>query len=204
MKKTSIIFLLVLLSISSISAQTLNNKKGFIAFHLGKYGILSRNFTQYYGSRFGYYYGGSLGIPLSKRLSLFGKATYFHKEGIPIYEPTGLREGSAILKEGIIELGIQIKSSITKSIYFIIFSGITFAIIDEERFSPTHQFTYEIEGDGNFGILLGGAFEILLGKSPFSIVNEVNYTYSWNPLLEYEKTYQALYFSTGMRFYFGE
>ncbi len=191
------------MSIPNLSGQTFNKKKGFIAFHFGKYGVLSESFTQYYGSRFGYYLGGSIGLPLSNKVSFFGKASYFQKEGIPIYKLTGLREGSAILKEGIIELGIQIKSSVSNYINFIIISGITMAVIDEERFSPTHQFTYETEGNGNFGILLGGALEISLGESPFSIVNEVNYIYSWNPLLEYEKTYQALNFTTGIRFYFG-
>ena len=193
----------MLLNISNISSQTHNKKKGFIALHFGRYGVLSESFTNYYGSRFGYYYGGSIGLPVSNKISVFGKASYFQKEGVPIYEPTGLREGSAILKEGIIEFGIQIKSYETESIHFIIISGITLAVIDEERFSPTHNFTYETEGNGNFGILLGGALEISLGKSPFSIVNQVNYIYSWKPLLEYESTYQALNFTTGLRLYFG-
>ena len=203
MKKKLIISLFVLFLFSNITAQTTDKKKGFIALHFGEYGVLSESFTKYYGSRFGYFFGGNLGIPLSAKVSLFGKVSYFQKEGIPIYEVTGLREGSAILKEGIIDFGIQVRYFLVGSIHLIIISGITIAVIDEERFSPTHQFTYETEGNGNFGIILGGAIEISLGKSPFSIVNEVNYIYSWKPVLEYENTYQALNLTTGLRLYFG-
>ncbi len=203
MKEKLLISLIGLFFFSNIVAQSTNKKKGFIALHFGEYGVLSQSFTNYYGSRFGYIFGGNLGIPISEKVLLFGKASYFQKEGIPIYEVTGLREGSAILKEGIIDFGIQVRYFLTSSIHLIIISGITIAVIDEERFSPTHQFTYETEGNGNFGIILGGAMEISFGKSPFSIVNEVNYIYSWKPVLEYENTYQALNITTGLRIYFG-
>jgi len=203
MGKKYLISLIALLFLSSISAQTSHKRQAFISLHFGKYGVLSESFTKYYGSRFGYFFGGNLGIPISEKVSLFGKASYFQKEGIPIYEVTGLREGSAILKEGIIDFGIQVRYFLTESVHLIIISGVTIAIIDEERFSPTHNFTYETEGNGNFGILLGGAIEIPLWESPFSIVNEVNYIYSWKPKLEYESTYQALNFAVELRFYFG-
>ena len=201
MKK--IFLILLLFFVVDVSGQTLEHKRGFVSLHYGRYGVLSKNFTKYYETRFGYYFGGSLGIPLTEKVSLFGKLSYFQKEGIPIYEPTGLREGSAILKEGLINAGIQIKFYRSKIIDFIFSSGLTFALIDEERFAPTGAFTYETEGNGDLGIFIGGAIEINLGKSPFALVNEINYIYSWNPVLEYEKSYQALNYSASLRFYFG-
>ena len=201
MKK--IFLILLLFFVVDVSGQTLEHKRGFVSLHYGRYGVLSKNFTKYYETRFGYYFGGSLGIPVSPKLIIFGKASYFQKEGIPIYEPTGLREGSAILKEGIIDFGVQIKLLQKEYVNLNFNSGFTIATIDEERFSPKGGFTFEIEGNGNFGIFIGGSLEILFHNLPFSFVNEINYIYSWKPLLTYEKTFQALSLSTGLRLYFG-
>ena len=89
----------------------------------------------------------------------------------------------------------------TKRVNFYLQSGLTVAIIDEERKDKNGAFTYEIEGNGNLGIFVGGIIEVNLGNSPFSMNSELNYVYSWSPLLEYDETYKAINFIAGIRDY---
>ena len=201
MKIKQTILLLLLLSLTNIFAQTKKVNSGYILIHGGAYTVLSENYDKYYDSKFGTIFGASLGIPVSSKINLFAKLSYFENEAIPTSDLTGVREGSAILKQVLFNGGMQYKMINTKRVNFYIQSGLTAAIIDEERKNENGAFTYEIEGNGNFGIFAGGIIEVNLGNSPFSMISEFNYIYSWSPLLEYDETYKATNFVAGLRYY---
>ena len=59
----------------------------------------------------------------------------------------------------------------------------------------------DVEEWGNFGIYLGADFELSLGKGPVAIFGDAKYTYSWNPVLEYEDTYRDLKYTAGLKLY---
>ena len=201
MKKTYITFLLSIFLILNIFAQTKKINSGYISIHGGAYTVLSENYDKYYDSKFGTIFGASLGIPVCSKINLFAKLSYFENEAIPTSELTGVREGSAILKQVLFNGGMQYKMINTKRVNFYIQFGLTAAIIDEERKDENGAFTYEIEGNGNFGIFAGGIIEVNLGNSPFSMISEFNYIYSWSALLEYDDTYKAINFVAGLRYY---
>ncbi|MCP5062201.1 MAG: hypothetical protein GY936_07050, partial [Ignavibacteriae bacterium] len=165
------------------------------------YTVLSENYDKYYDSKFGTIFGACLGIPVSSKINLFAKLSYFENEAIPTSDITSFREGTAILKQVLFNGGIQFKIITTRRVNLYLQSGLTAAIIDEERKDENGVFTYEIEGNGNLGIFVGGILEVNLGNSPFSMISEFNYIYSWSPLLEYDETYKAINFVAGLRYY---
>jgi len=203
MKKYIFLYLLILSCFSQgLFGQTKNIKSGYISLHSGAYTILSSNYDKYYNSKFGYIIGGSLGVPFSSNFSFFGKLSYFENNAIPISDITGVREGTSILKQVIVNIGIQLKTLQIEGVSFYAQTGLTGAIVDEERTNPEGAFTYETEGTGNLGIIIGGIIEVNLGSSPFSLTGEFNYIYSWKPILEYDETYKAFNVVGGVRYRF--
>ncbi|MEE9431238.1 MAG: hypothetical protein V3V16_09370 [Melioribacteraceae bacterium] len=201
--KLKYIVILLLSLVLNLFGQNGEKKSGYISIHAGAYTILSYNYNKYYDSKYGTIFGASLGIPLSSKIRLFSKISYFENNGIPTSDVTGLKEGTSILKQVLINGGMQFKIANSKVVNLYLQTGLTLAIIDEERKNKKGNFTYEIEGNGNLGIFIGSILEIKFGNSPFSITGEFNYIYSWSPLLEYDETYNAVSFVTGIRYYFG-
>ncbi len=204
MKKNILLSLILLFFFfQNLFGQNKERKSGYISIHGGAYTILSDNYNKYYDSKFGLIFGASLGIPLSTKIHLFGKISYFENSGILTSDVTGFREGTSVLKQVLVNGGMQFKIASSKVVNLYLQTGLTFAIIDEERKNKEGSFTYDIEGNGNFGIIIGSILEVKFGNSPFSLVGELNYVYSWTPLLEYDKTYNAVNLTTSFRYYFG-
>lgn len=201
MKINYITLLFSLFLITNIFAQSKKINSGYLSIHGGAYTVLSENYDKYYDSKFGTIFGASLGIPVSSKINLFAKLSYFKNEAIPTSDLTGIKEGSAILKQVLFNGGMQYKILRTSRVNLYLQTGLTVGIIDEERKNGKGAFTYEIEGNGNFGIFAGGIIEVNLGNSPFSMISEFNYIYSWSPLLEYDETYKAINFIAGLRYY---
>jgi len=201
MKLKSTLLLILFIIISNISAQSKVKNSGYLSIHGGAYTVLSENYDKYYERKFGTIFGLSLGVPVSSRINLFAKLSYFENESIPTSDLTNDKTKTSVLKQLLFNSGIQYKILNASRVNLYLQTGLTAAIIDEERKDEIGAFTYEIEGNGNFGIFAGGIIEINLWNSPVSILGEFNYVYSWSPLLEYDETFKAINFVVGLRYY---
>jgi hypothetical protein len=74
--------LLILFSLSTkpVEAQEAKSKSAFVSANLGGFITARDGFENVYDSKFGIVPGVSLGLPLSSRMYLYGKAAYFTKD----------------------------------------------------------------------------------------------------------------------------
>lgn len=189
---------------NQIFSQANNPNSGYFALHGGNYSIFSKNYQILYGSKPGFIIGSDLGISLSSKLSLAASVSYFQKEFEYIPDDNTELQENNILKQLILDVGIDINTFPQSIVDLYLQTGVTIAMIDEERKNTDGEFIYEIEGNGNFGVYAGGTLELNLGKSPISIFSSYRFYYSWKPLLTYNKTYSAHKIIFGLRLYFSD
>jgi hypothetical protein len=200
------IFLILISSftLNSSFAQKLISNSAYITFYAGDLSILSEEFTEFYNSKNALIFGVGFGVPINNTLSIDASASYFQKKSNYTL-PTDLNSlNSAILKQVIFSTGLKI-NFIPQRVFGLSFlSGIKYAYINEERKNAKGVYLHEIEGSGNLGVYIGAEFELSLGKGPVAIYGETKYSYSWNPILEFEDTYRELTYAAGIKIYFSK
>lgn len=201
MKKTSVVlFITIGLSVNLI-AQKHSTNSTFVSLYAGGLAIQSENFTDIYQSNYGIIVGGGLGIPIYNSLSLDGSLQYYQKEANYKSIADLESDSRAVLKQLILFAGFQYKLITNGYLSISLLSGITIALVDEERVTSSGSFIYEIEGSGNFGVYGGANFELSLGQGPIAIFGNLKYVYSWNPILKYDGNYNAINTVAGIKLY---
>lgn len=182
-------------------AQRLNTNVTYVSIYAGDLAILSENFLNSYGSKNELAFGVDFGLPLSSSSTFNISATYFSKNSnladLNEFEPSV----NSSLEQIIFNTGLQIHLLPNRIIGLSLLGGMTYSIIDEEKKMLTDQVVSQIESSGNFGVYGGANFEISFGRSPLALFGDVKYSYSWNPILEYEDTYREVRYTGGLKLY---
>jgi hypothetical protein len=158
-------------------------------------------------------FGAGFGLPISTRAYLYGKATYFAKNGVPViytynYQNGNLvsitetKDGTASFKEWIINAGIQYNMFLSDDFTFSINGGIVYALLSEERRSSSGAASLNISAVGVLGFFGGMALEKNFHGSPFSVYVEPQYNYSRRHIVGVLGDYGGLNLDLGIRYYF--
>ncbi len=192
----------VLLSLSGLtSGQRYASNTPYISFFAGDLSIQSEKFTEFYNSKNDLVYGIGFGIPINNSITIDASASYFQKNANYTSELESEFFNSAIIKQLIFNTGVQINLMPNRIIGLSFLGGLNYAMIDEEKKDHEGKFISEVEDWGNLGIYLGADFELGLGKVPIAIFGDAKYTYSWNPVLDYEDDYRDLKYTAGLKLY---
>jgi hypothetical protein len=211
------ILILVFVFISSISiyAQGKNLGSPFLSVHSGVFLTSMDNFSKTYDSQFGLVYGLGVGLPLSTRSYLYGKATLFSKSGTPVIQTynfvngtpvlvSEIREGSASYRQWIINGGFLYNFFLSLDWTIGLNGGITYSIVSEEQKNNSGTVGSSIQASGIFGFFIGGVLEKNFDKSPFSIFIEPHFNFMRSDVLSYVGNYGGLNLNLGVRYYFKE
>jgi len=206
--------LLSLVFISSLYSQQTNLKSVFVSANLGVYDIARNQFDKEYNSNLFFLPGFTLGIPISTRTYLYGKASYLSKDGVPIWYSYAFqngnmvltsesREGTAKFRELIINAGLLYNIFLSEGYTLSINGGIVFVSVNEDKEGPEGS-SAKIKGSGIIGLFGGTSIERNFDNSPFSIVGEVQYNFSRGEVISLSGNYGGLNINLGGRFYFRE
>ncbi len=202
--KKVILFAIILFTSNLGLAQRFTTNATYISVYAGDLAILSEKFLDSYGSKNELAFGVGFGLPLNNSYTLNISATYFGKNS-NLAELSGSEQIlNSSLEQIIFNTGLQIHLLPNRIIGLSLLGGMTYSIIDEEKEMQTGEIVSQINESGNFGLYIGANFEISFGRSPLALFGDVKYSYSWNPILEYEDTYREVRYTGGLKLYLSQ
>ena len=215
MQKKNLILVFIIMSSFSIYAQGENLRSPFLSAHSGVFLSSIEDFDKTYDSQLGLVYGAGIGLPLSTRSYLYGKATLFSKSGTPVIRTYNFengipvlfsekREGSASYTQWIMNGGFLYKFFLSLDWTLGINGGVTYSRISEEQKDKNGSLISSKNGSGIFGFFIGGVLEKNFNASPFSIFIEPQFNFSRSDVLKYVGNYGGLNINVGVRYYFKE
>lgn len=160
-----------------------------------------------------------MGLPLSSGLYLYGKGTYFIKNGVPtitLYsiDSSGVvtilsrtKQGTAEFRQWIFNLGVLYDLSLSDSYLLGLSAGITLAAIHESityKDFTGSMTTSTASGIGQLGYFAGMSVERGFEKTPLSILAEAHYNISRSEVLTLVGNYGGASVALGVRYYFGD
>ncbi len=207
------VLLFSMLFISTIFSQQESRKTPFISANLGIYNIAENNFDQVYNSKIGFLPGITVGLPLSSCTYLYGKVSYFAKDGVPVnytyilqngnlvlsYEGKG---GSAKFSEWLFNAGILYNFFLSDDFTLGINGGVVFVSLNETKNGPANSYSITNTGGGWLGFFGGVNLEKNFVNSPFSLIAEIQYNLSRGDIQSFAGNYGGLNINLGGRFYF--
>jgi hypothetical protein len=215
LKRIYLALIFIILSSVSNYAQSQNLRSIYLSAHTGAFLTANDNFDKTYDSKLGLVYGFGVGLPLSTRSYIYGKATLFSKSGTPVLQTysfvngttilvSEIKEGSAKYNQWIINGGFLYKFFLNLDWTLGINGGITYSKVTEEQKNTNGIISSSINGSGIFGLFIGGVLEKNFDKSPFSIFIEPQFNFSIGDYLKNIRNYGGLNLSVGGRYYFKE
>lgn len=202
--KKVILFAIIIVTSNLGLAQRLNTNVTYVSIYAGDLAILSENFLNSYGSKNELAFGLGFGLPLSNSYTFNISATYFSKNSNLALLNELEQPLSSSLEQIIFNTGLQIHLLPNRTIGLSLLGGMTYSIINEEKKMASGQAVSQIEDSGNFGLYGGANFEVSFGRSPLALFGDVKYSYSWNPVLEYEDTYREVRYTGGLKLYLSQ
>jgi len=199
----------------TIFPQSNNLKSVFVSAHSGIFFTSIEDFDKTYDSNIGLVYGLGIGLPLSTRSYIYGKATLFSKSGaisVPNYAVVNgelvyvfdTREGSANFTQFIINGGFLYNLFLNKDWTLGLNGGLTYSIVSDEQKNGTGTIVLSVEGSGIFGFFVGAVLEKNFDQSPISIFFEPQFNFMRSDVLNYTKNYGGINLNLGARYYFDE
>lgn len=209
------LFLAFIIYAFNINAQLAELKSVFVSANFGIYSIAQNQFEREFNSSIGFAPAITLGLPLSTSTYLFGKATYFFKNGVPligIYEiqnghsvlVSEIADGTARFRELIINAGFLANIFLSLDYTLGIDGGLAFVNQTEERKSTDGRLNDKASIKGFMGLFSGLILERNFGKFPLSLVAEVQYNLSFGGVLSLIPNDGGLHTTLGLRYYFKE
>ena len=198
-----------------IFPQNNNFKSVFISTHSGIFLTSIENFDKTYDSNLGLVYGLGIGLPLSTRSYIYGKATLFSKSGTPVIQTYSIvngtpvlvsesREGSASFTQWLINGGFLYNFFLSQDLTLGVNAGITYSIVSEEQKNNSGSVRLSVDGSGVFGFFFGAVLEKNFDQIPISIFFEPQYNFMRSDVLNYTENYGGLNLNLGIRYYFKE
>jgi len=203
--------LLTLLLPTSLISQTTDHPSVFISVNIGGFITAYEDFSKVYDSNIGFAFGAGLGLPLTNKLYIYGKATYFAKKGVPVVSTynyqNGIlvnivetRDGSASYKQWIYNGGLQYNFTLSDEYNLEINSGVTYtSIIEEKKSSNVSSF---LNSSGVLGLFCGVGIEKKFQESPFAVFTELQYNYSRKDIIVAVGNYSGINMTLGLRYFF--
>ena len=207
------IFILLFICSFSIYSQTQKKKSLFVSIHSGLFITSIENFEDTYDSQAGIVYGLGLGLPLSTKAFIYGKATLFSKNGTPVFrtyrfengETTLIdetREGSASFKQWIINGGI-LYNLLNNRIWILgVNGGITYSKISEEIKNSSGTTSSSVNGSGILGFFGGVVIEKKFDEKPISVFIDTQINITRSDVLSYVGNYGGINLNIGVRYFF--
>jgi len=213
--KFQIIIVIIILGTESIYSQNENIKSPYLSVHSGVFLISIDNFDKTYNSQLGLVYGFGVGLPLSTKSYLYGKATLFTKSGTTIIQTYNFengtpvlvsetRKGSAKFTQWIINGGYLYNFFLSRDWTLGINGGITYIRVSEEQKNKSGTIGSSVDGSGILGFYIGGVLEKNFDKSPFSLFIEPQFNFTRGDVLRYVGNYGGLNINIGARYYLKE
>jgi hypothetical protein len=104
--RVSVLFICFLSHFNSHAQQT-NPKSVFVSANIGLFDVAQSQFEKVYDSNLAFLPEIAIGLPVSTRTYIYGKASYFSKNGVPVTYSYKIQNGGLILssesKSGIAE-----------------------------------------------------------------------------------------------------
>lgn len=212
MKKYLILVIISLLVLTKeLNAQVHKKRNAFVSTNSGVYIPSRSDFKTIYNSKFTFNNGLSVGFPISNSdLYLYGKASFFRIEGVPIiyhYESNNgipytytTREGNIIYKQFLFNLGIQYNYSIKEQNKIITNGGIS--IINATEITNNTSADSGSEAKGFTGYFIGLGYERDFKNIPLSIFSEMQYNFDRLIFKRLDLSYGGANINIGIRFYF--
>ena len=207
-----LIFISMIISIQIYSQQT-KLKSVFVSANFGIYDIAQNQFEKAYNSKIGFAPAITLGLPLSTSTYLFGKLTYFSKNGVAFLKTYKIEDGRSVLiseivdgtstfREWIINAGFLAKIFLSVDYNLEIDGGLTFVNQTELAVSTDKK-----SGDGTIyrgfmGPFSGIILERNFGNFPLSVIAEVQYNLSIPGVISRILNVGGTHAALGLRYYF--
>jgi hypothetical protein len=205
--------LLILVAGYSGTSQTKVMRSPFVSINIGGFMTSLKDFSKIYDSNLGFAFGAGLGLPMSSRTYLYGKATYFAKSGIPpviyrniysnAYSESG-DGGRAYFRQWIINVGIQYNLFLSDDFTLGMNGGVTYTRVSETLPIPGTGVSSSLHGSGALGMFGGLAIEKNFLESPFSIFAEAQHNFVRHDLIDQVGDYGGANLTLGIRYYFRE
>lgn len=200
------------LCISDIKAQA-ETKSAYVSLHGGLIYVSSDSFSKVYNSRFGFIFGGGIGLPISTRLSLYAKAALFRKSGVPViynykFENNNwileseTKDGSAEFRQWLFNFGLQYRILLSAEYLITIDGGINYTLISEDQKSSDGNIGVSQSNNKFLGFWGGIGVERSFDKSPFSLFAELQYDYIKQNIVFLNANYGGIVMNTGIRYNF--
>ena len=215
MIQKKILFLMMFFISILVFPQNNNSKSVFISAHSGIFLTSIENFDKTYDSNLGLVYGLGIGLPLSTRSYIYGKATLFSKTGTPLIQTYNFvngtpvlvsetREGTASFTQWLINGGFLYNFFLDPDWTLALNGGVTYSIVSEEQKNNSGAVRLSVDGSGVFGFFFGAVLEKNFDQSPFSIFFEPQFNFMRSDVLNYTDNYGGLNLNLGLRYYFKE
>jgi hypothetical protein len=214
MIKNACTLLFVIFTFSSlVYSQGGEMKSAYLSVHSGVFISSLENFDKTYDSQAGLVYGLGLGLPLTGRSYIYGKATYFSKSGTPLIQTYDFvngtsvlvserREGTAKFTQWIINGGFLYDFFLSKDWTLGLNGGIVYTKILDERNSEGGTVGMSLNASGILGFFAGAVVEKNFINLPFSVFLETQYIYSRSDISSFLGDYGGMNISVGARYYF--
>ena len=201
---------------SSAQSQEINYRSPFISANLGVFVSSLKDFDRVYDSNLGIAFGAGIGLPLSSRTYIYGKATYFVKTGVPVlytytYQNGTLvnvsqtkTDGTASFHQWIINGGLQYNFFLSENFALGLNGGLTYTKISETMTSVNTTVTSTLDASGLLGFFAGMGLERSFSESPFSVFAEAQYNFVQHDILAAAGNYGGANLTLGLRYYFRE
>lgn len=207
------LFILLVLLLATGYGQSVATKSPYLSIHTGVFISSIDNFDKTYDSQMGLVYGLGLGLPVSTRSYIFGKATLFSKSGIPVFQNYSFENGSFVLtsekREGkakftqwIFNGGFLYNFFLSSDWTLGLNGGIAYTKVSEEQKNNDGSAGFTLNGSGVLGFFVGGSIEKNFGTSPFSMFFEPQFNFTRREILTYVANYGGFNMNVGVRYYF--
>jgi hypothetical protein len=206
-----LLFLLIIIPFQIHSQQT-ELKSAFVSANLGINIVAQDQFDKVYGSNLGFAIGASLGLPLSSCSYILGKFNYFSKNGTGLTDNYQLQDGhwvlvseipdgSAKFTEWILSGGFMYKFFLSETYTLSVDGGLDFVSSIAEGKSSDGSLSASVPAKG-IGFFGGIICERNFGKSPFSIIGDVQYNSLYIPSFNSVRNDGRVGITLGLRYYF--
>lgn len=210
MNRLIIISLCLLFSETQLFSQNVNNSF-FASANLGGIAVFTKGFEETYDSRYGIVYGGSIGLPISLKIHLYGKVLYFTKEGVPTFnklqfidnQPVYVKTkaGSANLNQWLINFGLMYSIQIHNDYSLGFGAGLNNNITSETRKDAEGFNKYSVEKESFWGLWGGVSIDRKIEKSPISIFFEAQYNKTLFDEFSLNINNEFITLNTGIRYH---
>ncbi len=205
--------IILFLCISDIKAQA-ETKSAYVSLHGGLIYVSSDSFSKVYNSRFGFIFGGGIGLPISTRLSLYAKAALFRKSGVPViynykFENNNwileseTKDGSAEFRQWLFNFGLQYNFISNKDYSLGVSGGVNYNLISEEKVSLGGLVGFSQNKSSFGGYFAGISFEEKIQCTPVATFLEVQYNHVLFDYFSFNPNKENIILNLGLRYYFG-